>query len=93
VVGVHVPSVSKPVGTVKDLDERLADTRKNVWKGRELPFPVGLMKANDGPAVTAFGIDQFPSAVLIDKKGRVVGLFSLYGKGEIDRLEKLLAEK
>jgi RNA polymerase sigma factor (sigma-70 family) len=93
VVGVHVPSVSKPVGTVKDLDERLADTRKNFWKGRDLPFPVGLMKTNDGPAVNAFGITVFPSAVLIDKKGAVVGLFSLEGKGELDRLEKLLAER
>lgn len=93
VVSVHVPSVSKPVGTVKELDERLADTRKTVWKGRDVPFPVGLMKTNDGPAVAAYGIDQFPSAVLIDKKGRVVGLFSLYGKGEMDRLGKLLAEK
>jgi RNA polymerase sigma factor (sigma-70 family) len=93
VVGVHEPGPSKPVTTVKALDERLADARKQKWANRDLPFPVGLLKKQDDPAVKDYGVTSFPTRVLIDKKGNVVGLFDPYREADVARLEKLLAEK
>ncbi len=93
VIGIHEPGPSKPVATVKALDERLAKARKDVWKGRDLPFPIGLLKTQDGPATKAYGVAAFPTWVLIDKKGNVVGFFNPYRGAEVETLEKLLAEK
>ena len=51
------------------------------WKGKSLPFPI-LLDAS-GATVKSYGIQAFPTLVLIDPEGRVV-------KGGS---EALLAEK
>src|SRR5262249_51129553 len=68
-------------GTVKDfseLDAKTAQTRKNLWQGRELPFHILLdaQKGNHGATIEAFGIRSFPTTILIDPNGKLVGEIS-----------------
>ena len=54
-----------------ELDPKLATFRANLWKGRDLPFPV-LLDAT-GATIKAYGITAFPTTVLIDPQGKLVG--------------------
>lgn len=92
VIGVHVPGAyGQPEKTVKALDERLDALRTDKWPKGDIPFPIGLMALLDGPAAKAYGIES--AGILIDKKGKVVGLYDWTREADLDRLEKLLAEK
>lgn len=92
VVGVHYPSAfGEPIDTVKKLDEQFAAIRTAEWPKGDIPFPIGLMKKQDGPTTKAYGIESSP--ILIDKKGKVIGLHNPYSEADLTRLEKLLDEK
>jgi thiol-disulfide isomerase/thioredoxin len=65
-------------GTVKDfseMDAKTEQTRKTLWKGRSLPFPILLDAQNGerGATVAAYGISAFPTTILIDPDGKLVG--------------------
>ena len=69
-------------GTVKDfaeMDVKTASTKKSLWKGRDLPFPILLDADNEdrGATVKAYGIRSFPTTLLIDPDGKLVGEVSL----------------
>ena len=75
-------------GTVKnfgELDKNLEKIKKWIWKGRDLPFPV-LLDAT-GTTIKKYGIISFPTIILIDPKGRLVG------KGSIEKLKNALAKE
>ena len=60
--------------SVKDfaeLDEHLADVKEKRWKGHDLPFPI-LLDAS-GATMKQYGIHAFPTTILIDPEGRLVG--------------------
>ncbi len=68
-------------GTVKDfaeMDAKNKHTKKTLWRGRELPFPVLLdaQKGAHGATIEAFGINGFPTTILIDPDGKLVGQVS-----------------
>ncbi len=68
-------------GTVKDfaeMDAKNEHTKKTLWRGRELPFPVLLdaQKGTHGATIEAFGINGFPTTILIDPNGKLVGQIS-----------------
>ena len=68
-------------GTVKDfseMDAKTARTKQFLWRGRDLPFPVLLdvQKGSHGATVEAFGIQSFPTTILIDPEGKLVGQVS-----------------
>lgn len=72
-------------GTVKefeDLDKKLASPRKKFWNDRELPFPI-LLDAT-GQTIKDWGIHAFPTTLLIDPEGKLVG------KAGEEELEKKL---
>ena len=96
------------VDTAAKLDARLAATRQQRWNGRDLPFPVVLIIGKRQsvalgddivekaicPAAAPFGCGSFPTYVLIDRQGNVVGEFNPNPRGPgIALLEKTLAEK
>jgi thiol-disulfide isomerase/thioredoxin len=58
-----------------DVDAKTERTRKNVWRGRNLPFPILLdsPKGEHGATAGAFGITSFPTTLLIDPAGKLVG--------------------
>jgi hypothetical protein len=61
-------------GTVKDfaeLDPKLESPRKRFWRGRDLPFPI-LLDAT-GETIKDWGIHAFPTTLLIDPEGKLVG--------------------
>jgi thiol-disulfide isomerase/thioredoxin len=65
-------------GTVKDfaeMDAKNAETRKSLWHGRDLPFPVLLDAQNGerGATVKTYGLTSFPTTILIDPEGKLVG--------------------
>ena len=68
-------------GTVTDfdeMDEKLEATKETLWGGRDLPFPILLdtPKGDHGVTTEAFGIQGFPTSILIDPEGKVVGVTS-----------------
>ncbi len=61
-------------GTVKDfadLDKKLERPREAYWGGRDLPFPI-LLDAT-GQTIKEWDIHAFPTTVLIDPEGKLVG--------------------
>lgn len=59
------------VKSFAELDEKLVEIKKKQWKGRDLPFPI-LLDAS-GETVKQFGIHAYPTTILIDPEGRLVG--------------------
>jgi hypothetical protein len=53
-----------------DLDAKLANTIRDAWGGKTLPFPVLL--DSSGQTIREWGIHAFPTHVLIDPQGRIV---------------------
>jgi thiol-disulfide isomerase/thioredoxin len=99
VMGVHDDSVA----SIAEMDEKLAEIRRDLWKGRDLPFLVALDGGGEtliegstlktrGATTAAYGVRAFPTTILIDRAGKVVGRFRPRANEDIARLEKLLGE-
>ena len=56
--------------TFEDLDVKLKEVIEKHWKGESLPFPI-LLDAS-GTTVRRYGIQAYPTLILIDPEGRVV---------------------
>ena len=59
------------VATLAELDQKLAPIVENRWKGRALPFPILL--DSTGETIATWGVSGFPTTVLIDPDGNIVG--------------------
>jgi hypothetical protein len=94
VIGIHVEYVKdRPVDSVRRLDERLVSTRKNIWHGRDIPYAVAIARpAQPCPVVEAYGINGFPSLLLIDRRGNLVDTVDDNEAG-LALVKKCLAEK
>jgi thiol-disulfide isomerase/thioredoxin len=66
VLAVHDPQATD----FAMLDEKLQPIIRRTWLGRSLPFPIVL--DTSGQMVKDYGIEGWPTAVLIDPEGRVV---------------------
>jgi hypothetical protein len=61
-------------GTVKDfadLDKKMERPRERYWGGQDLPFPI-LLDAT-GQTIKDWGVHSFPTTLLIDPEGKLVG--------------------
>ena len=56
--------------TIKDFDVLAAPIVKNVWSGKQLPFPV--LVDGEGRTFGVYGIQQYPTVLLIDPQGHLV---------------------
>lgn len=56
--------------SLEDLDRRLEPIAEKLWGGRQLTCPVLLDPS--GETVRNFGIEEYPTLVLIDPEGKVV---------------------
>jgi len=63
------------VKTLAELDEKLVSVKEKHWGGRDLPFP--LLIDGTGKTIEQFGVRAFPTMILIDPEGRLVGQASL----------------
>jgi hypothetical protein len=69
----------------EELDPKMEALKKEHWQGRDLPFPI-LLDAS-GATIRRYGVRVFPTQILIDPEGRLVG------HGDIELLRsKLLGE-
>jgi len=106
IVGIHVDTATElkdQVDSAEKLDKRLVTIRKELWDGRDVPFPVALIvqgtptrdgapTPRDGEMVATYGLSGYPTQVLIDRNGNVVGQFWPNEKG-IALLEKVLRDE
>jgi thiol-disulfide isomerase/thioredoxin len=94
VIGIHVEYVKdRPVDSVQRLDEKLVSTRKNIWHGRDIPYAVAIARpVKPCPVVEAYGINGFPSLLLIDRRGNLVDTVDDDEAG-LALVKKCLAEK
>ena len=97
IIGIHDDSMN----SVKDLEMEINKLSKERWDGRKIPFAIaldgggrcpieGAKLTSSGATTAAYGIQSWPTMVLIDKQGRVVGDF--YPGPNNEQLERLLAE-
>lgn len=88
IVAVHDNSVTNG----QDLEKNLIEARLRYWGRRELPFFVGLDGGRGrGTAHEAYGIEEWPTTVVIGTDGKVAGLFHPWG--ELQReIPKLLEQ-
>jgi thiol-disulfide isomerase/thioredoxin len=108
IVSIHVDlgeDEDEPVDTVEKLDERLKNTRKDLWQGRDVPYPVGLVTGKRTSYSTSietrkarsemsaqYGVTSYPTLVLIDRQGNVVKRFAPHRPEDITLLEMLLRD-
>ena len=68
-------------GSVKDfaeMDAKTEQTKQSLWRGRDLPFPILLdaQQGSHGATVATYEINSFPTTILIDPQGKLVGQVS-----------------
>jgi len=99
VVGVHVDQDGQ-LDTAAKLDAAIATISKEYWDGKDLPFSVALVsgkiaRARKSPA-QQYGVFGYPTTIVIDRKGNIVGELGGFGPKDIDKAaaaaEKLLRE-
>jgi prepilin-type processing-associated H-X9-DG protein len=97
IIGIH----NDVTNSIKDLEKELDKLSKERWDGKKIPYALalddggrckieGIDKTASGATTAAYGIQAFPTMVLIDKKGNVFGDF--YPDPNNNQIEKLLAE-
>ena len=97
VIAVHDDSVD----SIEELDKNLENTKKELWKGRDLPFLValdgggelpiaGTTRSTKGATCAAYGVQSWPTTILIDPQGKVVGEHDPRGPELRELLEKEL---
>jgi thiol-disulfide isomerase/thioredoxin len=98
IVAVHDDSVA----SIAELDEHLSGVKKDLWNGRDLPFLVavdgggeqpipGSERYVNGATHAVYGIQKWPTTLLIDPRGTLVGERSVRGSELHDFLLKELS--
>jgi thiol-disulfide isomerase/thioredoxin len=97
VIAVHDDSV----GSIGEMDQKLESVRKDLWKGRDLPFMVALdgggetrvvhsaVKAR-GATTAVYGIHSFPTTLVVGRDGKLLCEFELRGEKARDQIDRLL---
>ncbi len=106
IIGVHVShGVDDEVDSIREMDEKLSQVREKVWKGQQIDFPVALTRnrmlaftpGGDSFAFSrmsvAYGINQFPTLIVIDRQGNVFGNLTLSKKEDREKLKQLIESK
>ncbi len=97
VIAVHDSSVK----SLDELEEKIAPVRKRLWEDRDLPFPIALDGETEetlpdskvqmrGKMTATYGITSWPTAVLIDRQGIVVGEFNYRAPDARSKLQEVL---
>ena len=97
VIGIHDDSAAD----IGDLDQKLKFCREHEWWGRDVPYLVALdgggktrIEGTDidvrGATTAAYGINSFPTGILIDRDGTVVSDFAPNSPEGINQIRRLL---
>ncbi len=90
IIAVHNDSVD----SIAQMDANLEKAREDYWGGRDLPFLValdgggrtpvpGTDRHAEGATTAAYGIQSYPTTILIDRQGRILGEMNLFRGKEI----------
>ncbi|QDV15960.1 Thiol-disulfide oxidoreductase ResA [Gimesia panareensis] len=106
IVGIHVSyGEDDEVNSIGEMDEKLAQVREKVWKGKQIDFPVAFTRnrklafAPGGAKVAhsrmsvEYGINEFPTLIVIDRQGNVFGKLMLWKKADREKLKQLIEAK
>ncbi|QDV15961.1 Thiol-disulfide oxidoreductase ResA [Gimesia panareensis] len=106
IIGIHTPyGEEDEVTSVAEMDQKLAKIREKIWKGKTIEFPVALTRFRKVPYYPGekssanaimnveYGINRFPSSIVIDRQGNVVGKLDLRDKAGREELRKLIEAK
>jgi len=96
IIAIHDASLT----SLKQMRERTASAKKEFWKGRDLPFRLalaggGIIKVEgtensaNGRVIADYGINAFPTTLLIDQRGTVV---TRLDPRDVDATKKRIAE-
>ena len=98
VLGVHMDSEGE-VDSEAKLDEKVERYKHELWK-KDIPFPIALVSGKHqgeerpGGTIAQYGIQAFPTCILIDREGKVVGQFEARDiKRASEEIDKLLRKK
>jgi thiol-disulfide isomerase/thioredoxin len=101
IIGIHIDTTNE-IDSADKFDRKLANARRNTWGGRDIPFPVALVLGKKVPfpagvdrsancAMAAdYGVCFYPTGVLVNREGRVVGKLRGPADAAIKQLEDLL---
>ena len=93
IIGVHVDKQDTLVTTDKFL-AAIAPAVRNALKGKSLPFPNALVAGKDDRISKLYGVDLYPTTILIDRDGKVVRKFKANDlKAATEEIERLLGTK
>lgn len=104
ILGIHVDTDANEADTVEKLDQKLARFRTRYWKGRDISFPVALIPGAQNrddleikqepmtDLAADYGITGYPTTVLINQEGKVVGSFYLTLEDDKARLREQLSQ-
>lgn len=67
IIAIH----NSTVNSIEEMDEKTKYIREHYWQGKALPFPQLIDK--DNKTIDALTIRAFPTALLIDPEGKLVG--------------------
>ena len=97
VIGIHDDSLESTL----ELQAKLSDIATERLNGKRIPFPIVLDGGGEttiqgmdtkvwGCTTAAYGITRWPTQLLIDEDGKLVGEFSPYRKEDIRKLIEML---
>jgi thiol-disulfide isomerase/thioredoxin len=100
IIAVHDDSVEN----IAEMEKHLEKIRKELWKGRDLPFLVALDGGGElpvegrhapvkGATTAAYGVQGWPTYVLIDRDGKVQGKIATHRPEDHARIEQALGLK
>jgi hypothetical protein len=83
------------------MDQKLASIRRDRWNGRDLPFLVALDGGGEtrivhsasrmkGATTAEYGIQTFPTTLLINRDGILLGDFSPWAKDAAAQIKSVL---
>lgn len=94
IVGVHV-NYATDIDAGANYDREVARLSRELWHGKAIPFPVALTidrrDLKDPIPNEVYGIDGFPTTLVIDRNGKLLGTFKAREeKAAVAEVEKLL---
>lgn len=103
IIGIHCDLEKNDVKTFDALDVKLQSTRDKLWQGRDISFPLVLVPPKRTPlgpmtadmalneVAAQYGVDGYPTTIMIDKQGNVVGQFLHYKPEHHVQLQQLIS--
>jgi thiol-disulfide isomerase/thioredoxin len=101
IVAVHL-DLDGEVDSIKAFDDKMAVYKKDLWNGKDIPFPVALIRGRTSEEkfvgrwslADTYGIQSYPKTILIDRESKVVREFRFRdAKLAIEQLEELLKDQ